>query len=177
VRFLPTGCKFAKDLIVDAVLSGDELGKRGLGCHLARRSRSVSANNGGATALVKSGPGTLIFSGGSANTYSGPTYVNAGSLEITGASTGILGTGALDLGAGLSSANAELYFAEGGSVTYSNPVNVGGGPGGTVQIYANSGVPSFSGLLTLNNSLLVDNNNSAGSTISFSGGIDRPPRP
>ena len=34
VRFLPAGPEFPEDLIVDAVLSRDELSKSGLGCHL-----------------------------------------------------------------------------------------------------------------------------------------------
>jgi autotransporter-associated beta strand protein len=40
---------------------------------------SVIANNGGASAFTKSGPGLAILSG--ANTYTGATYVNAGVLS------------------------------------------------------------------------------------------------
>jgi autotransporter-associated beta strand protein len=39
------------------------------------------ANNGGATALAKSGPGRLVLTG--ANTYTGVTYVNQGILSIS----------------------------------------------------------------------------------------------
>jgi autotransporter-associated beta strand protein len=42
---------------------------------------SVIADNGGATALTKSGAGALVLTG--PNTYTGPTYLNSGSLEAT----------------------------------------------------------------------------------------------
>jgi len=37
----------------------------------------------GAGDLTKSGPGTLIFSGGTANTYSGSTFMNEGTLQLS----------------------------------------------------------------------------------------------
>lgn len=51
---------------------------------------SVIADNGGTTALTKSGAGPLVLTG--SNTYSGPTYLNNGGLEVTGDAA--LGTGA-----------------------------------------------------------------------------------
>ena len=50
---------------------------------------SVIANNGGATALTKSGSGSLVLSG--ANTYSGNVFLNAGSLDVN--SDAALGSG------------------------------------------------------------------------------------
>lgn len=51
---------------------------------------SVIADNGGATALTKSGAGALVLNG--ANTYSGNTWLNAGSLSAD--SDAALGSGA-----------------------------------------------------------------------------------
>lgn len=43
---------------------------------------AVVANNSGAKGLTKTGDGELTFSGSSANTYTGTTYVNAGTLTL-----------------------------------------------------------------------------------------------
>src|SRR5690606_31620386 len=50
---------------------------------------SVIADNGTATALTKTGMGTLVLTG--ANTYSGNTFLNSGTLEVQSAEA--LGTG------------------------------------------------------------------------------------
>jgi fibronectin-binding autotransporter adhesin len=50
---------------------------------------SVIGNNGTATGLTKAGPGTLVLTG--ANTYSGNTFVNGGTLEVN--SDAALGSG------------------------------------------------------------------------------------
>ena len=56
---------------------------------------SVIADNGGATALTKAGPATLILTG--SNTYSGVTTIGAGTLQVgNGGATGNLGTGPRD---------------------------------------------------------------------------------
>ena len=53
---------------------------------------AVIANNGGATALLKNGPGTWVLTGTS--TYSGLTTINNGVLQIgAGGASGSLGTG------------------------------------------------------------------------------------
>jgi fibronectin-binding autotransporter adhesin len=60
--------------------------------HAAASAATISSNiidNGGATGLTKGGAGNLILSG--TNLYSGNTYLNAGTLEVTSDSN--LGTG------------------------------------------------------------------------------------
>jgi fibronectin-binding autotransporter adhesin len=53
---------------------------------------SVIANDGGATALTKTGPATLILTG--SNSYSGVTTIAAGALQLgNGGATGNLGSG------------------------------------------------------------------------------------
>lgn len=60
--------------------------------HAAANPFTISSaiiDNGGASGVTKGGQGTLILSGG--NTYSGNTYLNSGTLEVS--SDGNLGTG------------------------------------------------------------------------------------
>jgi len=45
-------------------------------------SADIVDNAGGAVDLVKAGPGTLVLSGTTANTYSGTTYVNEGEVQL-----------------------------------------------------------------------------------------------
>ena len=57
---------------------------------------SVIANDGSATALTKSGAGTLTLAAN--NTYTGTTYINAGTVSL--ANTGALGGSAINFGGG-----------------------------------------------------------------------------
>jgi autotransporter-associated beta strand protein len=65
---------------------------------------AVIADNTSASTLIKSGGGILAFSGTNANTYSGGTYVNQGTLQIgdglSGGNGGSLGSGPVTLYAG-----------------------------------------------------------------------------
>jgi autotransporter-associated beta strand protein len=55
---------------------------------------AVIGNNGGnSVTLTKSGPGTLILASGVSHTYTGPTYVNEGILEVAGTPFALNGGG------------------------------------------------------------------------------------
>lgn len=62
---------------------------------------SVVADNSSASTLIKSGGGTLMLAGTNANTYSGGTFVNQGTLQVGdgfgGGNSGSLGTGPVTL--------------------------------------------------------------------------------
>jgi len=132
------------------------------------RSARPSRTNTGLLTLVKSGAGTLTLSN-NANTYTGPTYVNAGTLEI--GSAGRLGSGtysgAITIASGAtfkynSSANQTLqtgvisgagglYKDNSGTLTLSATNTYAGGTivnGGVLQLQTASS--SLVGTLTIN---------------------------
>ena len=82
---------------------------------------SVIADNGGATALTKAGPATLILTGN--NTYSGPTTIGAGTLQVGDGGTGRLGTGPV-------ADNSALVFNLSGPSAFGGAIN---GPGSLTQ--------------------------------------------
>ena len=139
---------------------------------------TVGANNTSTTytgvlsglgSLIKAGTGTLTLN--AVNTYVGGTSIQAGTLTIANASA--LGTGPVSLGASSGAANAILEYSAGGGITaLANPVSVNAGSTGTQEILAFSGAPNFTAPVTLNNSLLLSNTNTAaGNILTLSGGI------
>lgn len=89
----------------------------------------IADSAGGASSLTKSGKGTLYLTG--SNTYSGPTYLNAGIVSVaalpTGAEASPLGTGALVLSTGT------LRYTGTSNVTTIRTVSVQGG-GGAIEV-------------------------------------------
>jgi autotransporter-associated beta strand protein len=117
----------------------------------------VMSGNGGR--LVKEGSGVFTLSG--ANTYTGSTEVDAGTLEV--ANNTALGTGALTLN------NASLESST--SVTLANPFTLTG----FQPSFKGSHDLTLTGAGTLNSPLLTLN--SAGTTLIFSGQLSGPSGP
>ena len=122
----------------------------------------------GANSLAKSGSGTLSLSG--ANTYTGNTAVNAGTLRVDNNSA--LGTaGTVTLGANSSATAATLLVGSG--ITNSRALNVEFGNGVKTVAYGTSGTGAQLGGVTLNNSSMAFNVGSGG-TLLFGGGVTAP---
>lgn len=123
---------------------------------------SVSVTNGAATAasIVKSGAGTLTFSGAEANSYSGDTTINGGTLQLSKSAgvTAVAGNiivntgGTLTLSANNQIADGASIAVNGGTITAwgtdetfaSYTQTAGGGPAA-----GNTGHITLSGALTL----------------------------
>jgi autotransporter-associated beta strand protein len=116
--------------------------------NFAAQSGTVAAILAGSAGLTKSGTGTVSLSG--ANTYTGTTTVNGGTLQINSSSA--IGTNTVSL------ANATfLTYIGSGVATLNNAITVGSG----TSTIANSG----SSTLTLGGSLAKN-----GTTLTLNGG-------
>lgn len=96
----------------------------------------VIANNGAAVlSLTKSGKGTLTLNGSTANSYSGTTTVNAGTLVL--AKTGgaaALGGGALTIGASTTVGNATVRLEADNPMTLSSTSDLTMNAGATLDL-------------------------------------------
>jgi autotransporter-associated beta strand protein len=128
---------------------------------------SVIADNGGPTALVKTGSGTLTLTG--SNTFTGNTYLNQGTLAYN-VSNNLTYVGAINGIGGLTKSGGAVLTLN-GTNTYTGPTTISQGnltvngvlaAGSTVTV-GSSGVLSGSG--TIGGSVLLN-----GSTINLSNG-------
>ena len=108
----------------------------------------------GSASLTKYGSGTVTLA--NSNTYTGPTYINAGTLAFT--TGGSANSSTLTLGDASGSATATLALAPlTGGLTLGSPLLARAGGNGTAAISAlnTSGTDIFTGRLTLNRDLTV----------------------
>ena len=125
---------------------------------------SLRNSGGGPLTLVKSGTSTLVLAG--TNTYSGPTWVNLGTLEVDGS----IGTGALTVAANGALAGVGTI---GGSVTLeAGAVLAAGGATGPATLTINGDLAVAGGaqlqfaLGTNRNRVVVAGNLSLGGTVN-----------
>ena len=131
-----------REMIISGGITGASTGVNNTALTLAGSSAgsnsiaTVIANGagGGSLSLVKEGVGLwLLAPGANANTYSGGTTINAGTLrsESGGASTTALGSGTVTLNGG------NLRFQSSTAANFVNPLSTTAG-GGTISFRANS---------------------------------------
>ena len=122
------------------------------------------ADNGGATAVAKSGAGTWILTG--TNKYSGGTTIHSGILQVDqGGTNGTLGTGPVVN-------NATLDFNRADTLTVSGAISGTGSviDDGTGTLILN-GNNAYTGGTTVNNGILQVGNGGPGGTLYANGNI------
>ncbi|MGB2091781.1 MAG: beta strand repeat-containing protein, partial [Akkermansiaceae bacterium] len=98
---------------------------------------------GGTGTLTKDGTGTLSLRGTAANTYSGGTTIDGGTLSLgSGASQDSLGSGTVTVNSG---GSLQLWINPGGSYTIDNAFTMDGG-----TVYSQDGQYNLTGAMTLN---------------------------
>ena len=139
------------------------------------RSHFVDTTSGTFTLNIDSAGGVNLASAG--NSYSGGTNLVAGEISTSPFTTGTIGSGTLTMG-GLASSvggsvngNATLYI-NGGSSTIANAITTESGGGTNHHNWNGSGSTyTFSGLIGLGQTLILQGNTSHGNTLAFSNTI------
>ena len=110
----------------------------------------ISNGTTAALPVTKSGAGTLTFTG--ASTYSGPTIVEAGVLQIgSNTNTGTLGSGSITNDAILRFHRSDTALTVANTIGGSGALDFGVATGGTVAVETTlSGANSFTGNVTVN---------------------------
>lgn len=130
----------------------------------------ISDVAGQAGVLRKTGAGTLYLNPDSASSFSGGTTIVSGTLQF--GINGSVGTGAITLGSS-GGGSATLESVRGG-YTLANNITVASGSGGTLTLYySGTGAfnSTFSGNITLNDSLTVRSDSISGQAMRLTGAI------
>jgi filamentous hemagglutinin family protein len=97
----------------------------------------------GAGGLTKTGGGTVVLSGPGANTYAGPTAINAGTLRVGSAANKLPDAGAVTLGGGTLALNG---FSETvGSISGTSNITLGAG---TLTAGGDNSTTTYSGVIS-----------------------------
>ncbi len=108
---------------------------------------NLSGALNGSSGVTQAGPGTLVFSGSTANSQTGTTAVNSGTLQLNKtAGTNAIGGGALTIGDGLGAANSA-----------------------TVVLLASNQIADYAGLVTINSDGRLNLNNQSESINTLAG--------
>jgi autotransporter-associated beta strand protein len=108
---------------------------------------NLSGALNGASGVTQAGTGTLMLSGSTANSYTGTTAVNNGTLQLNKtAGTNAIGGGALTIGDGIGAANSA-----------------------TVALLASNQIADYAGLVTINSDGRLNLNNQSESINTLAG--------
>jgi len=122
--------------------------------------------NGAGTLSVVQNSSTSGLEIGGANTYSGGATIKMGGLQADTASA--LGSGTLTLGDSSANVHTAGLFIAGSNLTFNNPIALGAGTSATLTLQDNGGNTVFTGGVTGNNSLTINEATANGITFSTS---------
>lgn len=128
-------------------------------------SGTISDNAGGASSLVKVGPGRLTLSAATASSFSGGSYINQG--EVWYARAGALGTGDIKVSSG-----SQLTLRPNGTAVSPNLNIAGTGTGSSGVILVQAVNATLGGKMTLDANATIGSDNSTGNGLTVNGDIE-----